>query len=340
MTDIIIASGIAPATKRFILTSSAIVCMATSLIATPAAATGTGAGTKINNTATATYALPSGGTASVDSNTVSLTVDELLDVSVIWSDGGDVTVLPGTTSQVLTYTITNNGNGSEAFALTARNSLTGDDFDPTAYVIYLDTNGDGNYDPGIDQAYVTGSNDPLLAADGAATIFIVSSIPAGQADADRAGIDLIASAVTGTGAPGTNFPGAGTGGAIAVVGATGADGEAAGYYVVSAATVAFVKSAVVVDPFGGSSAVPGSIITYTLVATVGGSGNLSSLAIADAIPAGSTYKPGSLTLQGATLTDPADPDAGEYTGTGIAVRLGTVAAGQARTVTFKVTVSN
>ena len=308
--------------------------------ASPASATGTAAGSQINNTATATYSLPGGGSGSVSSNMVSLTVDELLDVSVAWSDGGDVAVSPGATGRVLTYSVTNNGNGSEAFTLSARNALSGDDFDPSAFAIYLDSNGDGNYDPGIDLAYVAGSNNPVLAADGSVSVFVVSSIAAGEVDGSRAGLELIAAADTGTGAPGTTFAGQGTGGGNAVVGATGADGLDDGYYVVSAATVALVKSAIVTDIYGGANAVPGSTISYTLVATVSGSGSLANLAIGDAIPSGSVYKPGSITLGGAALTDLADADAGEISGTGVVVRLGTVLAGQARTVTFQVTIAN
>ena len=56
------------------------------------------------------------------------------------------------------------------------------------------------------------------------------------------------------------------------------------------------------------------------------------------IPAGTTYRPGTLTLEGGALSDAADADAGEFTGTGIAVRLGTVAGGGARTVTFQVAI--
>ncbi len=306
----------------------------------PAQATGTAAGTEIKNTATATYSLPSGGSGEVTSNTVSLTVDELLDVTVTWDDGGDVVVQPGLTGQVLTFTVTNTGNGSEAFELSARNTLSGDNFDPSAYTIYLDTNGDGNYDPGVDLAYVPGAGDPVIAADGAITVFVVATIPVGATDNSRAGIDLIAEAVTGTGAPGTTFADAGAGGGDAVVGLSGADGMDDGYYKVSAATVAFVKSQLVVDPFGGSATVPGSIITYTLVATVNGSGTLTALAIADAIPTGTTYVPGSLKLEGSALTDPVDSDRGEFAGSAIAVRPGDVLAGQSRTVTFQVMVDS
>jgi uncharacterized repeat protein (TIGR01451 family) len=301
----------------------------------PAFAAGTPAGTVINNNAVATYDLPTGGTSSVTSNTVSLTVDELLDVSVASTDGGDVTVSPGATGQVLTYRVTNAGNGGEAFRLTARDNGGGDDFDPSVTSIVLDSNGNGTYDPGIDTVYVSGANDPVLAPDGSAIVFVLSSIPAGATNAQRGRVDLVAVAATGSGAPGTTFPGQGQGGGNAVVGATGADAEDDGYYAVAAASVSFVKSATVTDPFSGTTSVPGSIITYSLVATVGGSGSLANLRIADAIPAGSTYQPGSIRLEGAPLSDAVDADAGEFTGSGIAVRLGTVAAGTTRTVTFQ-----
>jgi len=303
--------------------------------ASQAHATGTGAGTRIDNIATATYTLPSGGSGSVTSNTVSLTVDELLNVGVAWSDGGDVTVQPGTSNDVLTYRVTNGGNGSEAFVLIARNSLSGDNFDPSSFAIYLDTNGNGRYDPGIDQAYVSGSNEPVLAADASTTVFIVSTVPGTVLDGNRAGLDLIATAKTGSGTPGTTFAGLGDGGVNAVVGATSATAPATGFYAVSAATVAFVKSATVADPFGGTTSVPGSTITYRLVASVSGSGSLANLAVADTVPAGSTYKIGSITLDGSALTDASDGDTGSFASNAIGVGLGTVAAGTAHTVTFQ-----
>lgn len=305
-----------------------------------ALASGTAAGTRIENTAVATYALPSGGSGSVNSNTVSFTVDELLDVTVAWADGGDVVVQPGLSGRVLSFLVSNTGNGSEAFALSARNTLSGDNFDPSAFAIFLDSNSDGDYDPGIDQAYVPGSGEPIISADGAITVFVVSTIASGEADNSRAGLDLVAQAVTGTGTPGTTFAGLGTGGGNAVVGSSGADGLDDGYYRVSASTVSFVKSQSIIDPFGGTTTVPGSTITYTLVATVNGSGTLAGLSIADAIPMGTNYIPGSLTLEASQLTDAIDSDRGEFTGTAISVRAGDVPAGQTRTITFKVGVSN
>ncbi|WP_395614030.1 hypothetical protein [Allosphingosinicella sp.] len=304
----------------------------------PAYAARTPAGTVINNNATATYDLPGGGQSSVTSNTVSLTVDELLDVGVAWTDGGDVGVIPGATNRVLSYRVTNAGNGSEAFRLSARDSAGGDDFDPSTTSLVLDANGNGIYDPGLDTVYVAGANEPVLAPEQSAIVFVLSTIPAGASDAQRGRVDLVATAATGSGAPGTTFAGQGQGGGDAVVGATHAQAEDDGYYKVSGGSVAFVKSATVADPYGGTTSVPGAIVTYRLVATVSGSGGLANLRIADLIPPGTTYRAGTLTLEGGALSDGADADAGEFTGTGIAVRLGNVAGGNARTVTFQVSI--
>ena len=115
------------------------------------------------------------------------------------------------------------------------------------------------------------------APDDSIIVFVLSSIPAGAGDRQRGRVDLVAVAATGSGAPGTSFAGLGQGGGDAVVGATGADAEDDGYYKVAAASVAFVKSATVADPFGGATQVPGSIITYRLVATVSGTGSLANL---------------------------------------------------------------
>lgn len=301
-------------------------------------AAGTLAGTDITNTATATYTGPGGDEVSIDSNAVTLRVDELLDVSVASADTGDVPALPGATDQILSFTLTNGGNGSEAFALSAVTNGGGDDFDPVVTSIVLDSNGNGAYDPGVDTVYAAGSNDPVLDADSSLTVFVRATIPAGAGDTQRGRVDLRAAAVTGTGTPGTSFAGQGQGGGDAVVGATGAESSDDGAYRVNRAIVTFTKAASVAGPFGGTSIIPGAVITYTLTASVGGSGTLNNVAVADPIPAGTTYRPGTLTLEGSALTDATDADAGRFTGTGIAVALGSVAAGASRTITFQVAI--
>jgi len=300
---------------------------------------GTPAGTSISNTATATYDLPGGGTGTVTSNTVTLKVDELIDVTVAWKDPGDVLGAAGAAAQVLSFTVTNGGNASGQFTLGSVAALGGDDFDPTIGAIVLDTNGNGVYDPGVDTVYVPGTNDPTIAADGSVTIFILSTLPLAANDGNRARAELTAAAKKGTGTPGTTFAGQGTGGGNAVVGLTGGKGLADGWYKVQKAAVTFTKAASVADPFGGTTQVPGATVTYTLTAVVGGTGSVANLKVSDSVPAGTTYKAGSLTLDGAALTDAADGDAGSFTGSGIAVSLGTVATGTTKTVSFKVKIN-
>jgi uncharacterized repeat protein (TIGR01451 family) len=316
-----------------------IIASATIGFSSPVMAVGTAAGTTISNTATATYDDPNGRPVVVPSNRVDIKVDELLDVTVATADPGDVVATPGSTNRVLSFTVTNTGNGSEAFRLTPTSTIGGDQFDPTTTSIILDTNGNGVYDPGVDTVYTPGSNDPVLAPDASIRAFVLSTIPAGVNDLDRGIVELTAASTTGTGAPGTSFAGQGQGGGDAVVGATGADGVDRGRYIVQTARISFVKSASVADPFGGAKSVPGSIITYTLVATISGTGSLANAAISDPIPANTTYQVGSITLEGSALTDATDGDVGRFDSNAVSVGLGTVNGGQTRTVTFRVRIN-
>jgi hypothetical protein len=324
---------VAPKVLGALLTTVAVLVLA------PAAhATGTLAGTDIQNIATATYDNGS-GPVEVQSNPVTINVDELLDVTLTNTDPGDIATTNGATNEVLTYRVTNNGNGPEAFSLTPTVAVGGDNFDPTLSQVVLDTNGNNVYDPGVDTVYVAGTNDPILNPDQGITVFVLTNVPGPQANGDRADVRLTAAALTGTGTPGTSFAGLGEGGGNAVVGSSGADAEDIGTLLVESATVSLTKSATVLDPFGGTTSVPGSVITYTLVASVTGSGSLPNLAITDPTPVGTQYVVSSITLDSgagaAALTDAADADAGNFNGTRVLVSLGTVPAGQTRTVTFK-----
>ncbi|HEX8388549.1 MAG TPA: hypothetical protein VF636_05995 [Sphingomonas sp.] len=331
-----VEAGSAEARKRGLYCSAAV--LATICGAGTAQASGTKAGTLINNTATATYNAQGGGDAVVESNTVSLRVDELLDVTVASADPGDVATVPGSTNQVLTFSLTNVGNGAEAFRLSSNATLAGDDFDPTVTSIVIDANGNGQYDAGIDTVYSAGSNDPVLEADESITVFILSTIDPATADGSRAQAQLTATAVTGSGTAGSAFPGAGTDGGDAVVGATSASALAGGFYKAAAATVSFVKAAAIVDTFGGARPLPGATVTYSLRATVNGTGTISNIRVADTIPAGTSYRAGTLRLDGQPLSDAVDGDAGNVSASGLAVALGDVAAGASRTVDFQVVI--
>lgn len=319
------------------VTSALAALTVAALFPATAYAAGTLAGTAIDNQATASFDGP-GGPETVQSNTVTITVAELLNVVVASADPGPVASDPGAADEVLRFTITNTGNGDEAFTLVGNGTVAGDDFDPSVQSIYLDTNGNNQYDAGVDTLYIPGSNDPILTPDETISIFVLSDIPAGATDGQNGDVELTATAVTGSGPAGTTFGGAGTNGTDAVVGTTTATQTDSGSFAIVAALLALSKAQSISDPFGTNQPVPGAVVTYTLTATVTGSGSIANLVVADAIPADTTYVPSSLTLQGGALTDAAGDDAGRFTGNGISVDLGTITGNATRTVTFQVTV--
>lgn len=322
---------------------STIVGLLALAVAPGAAALGTVAGTDIDNTAEVSYEV-AGAEVSEVSNTLRVTVAEILDVDVTLRSPAKP-VSPGDTAEELLFTVTNIGNGNEAFALLIDSALAGDNFDPTPTAptsIYFDSDASGDLSPG-DTQYNPGVNDPLLAPDAAIDVLIVNDIPATAADGER-GLSLLdATAVTGSGAPGTLFAGAGDGGVDALAGTSGANDSDTGEYIVSDVRLDLVKSASVVDPFGTAVPVPGAQITYAIVITPSGSGTASLSTFNDRIPANTTYVAGTLRLNGAPLTDAPDADAGQLVTLGsdpaINVSFGDLtSASGPQTVEFTVTI--
>jgi uncharacterized repeat protein (TIGR01451 family) len=304
----------------------------------PVWALGTTAGADITNTATADYFI--GATPlTATSNTTTTTVDELLSVTVVGQDAGSqVTVGPGDTSQVLTYQVTNTGNGSDSYSPTATN-LVGDDFDATPIAIYLD-DGDGVFNAA--DTLLDGSNDPVLNANDVITVFVVADIPAGLIDGDIANIDLTLDSNTATGAAGTVVAGGGDAGTDAVVGIGGGTDSATESFVVSNVVVSLFKSTSVADPFGGSDPIPGATITYSIDVTVTGVGTASGVVISDPIPTDTTYVSSSMTQGGPPLTDAVDGlDGADFSVTApntVTVDMGDLTAGT-QTITFDVTIN-
>ncbi|MDH4046697.1 MAG: hypothetical protein OEW68_00475 [Gammaproteobacteria bacterium] len=319
----------------FILTALALLPSQASIAA------GTAAGTVIDNTAQLTYDI--GGTPlSLNSNTVSVTVDERIDV-VVTLQSPQVLVAGGDSNRSLLFRVTNTGNGSEDFLLAIDSNLTGDDFDPVPAVpaIYFDTDSSGDLSAG-DVAYNPGVNDPQLAADAFIDILLLNDIPLSAANGETGLSQLTATSTTGSGNPGDVFANQGDGGSDAVVGTSGGQAADVGEYLVSDVAVSIVKSVLVADPFGGTQPVPGATLTYTITVEVTNSGTASGSAVNDPVPANTTYVPASIRLNGSTLTDSPDADAGEFDTVGvpsIVVRLGdlTQLSGP-QTVTFQVTI--
>jgi uncharacterized repeat protein (TIGR01451 family) len=99
------------------------------------------------------------------------------------------------------------------------------------------------------------------------------------------------------------------------------------------------KSATYLHPEYGSRPVEGAVITYTLTATVNGEAALGAV-VRDAVPPGTAYVPGSITVNGVARGDgTGDGDGADYgvtTPGDVTVVLGDLTpASPAQTITFQ-----
>ena len=331
---------------RIISILIALLCCSTSH------ALGVAAGTSITNTVTVNYNV--GGIPGVVIDADILQVQEVINVDVSWQDAANVVVAPGSTQQVLTFLLTNTGNGIESFALQIDNAaIITDDFNPLNGIIYLDGNGNGLFDGApTDPVYVPGTNDPLLNANGVdtQTIFLVSDIPSATVVGETGESQLTANSLTlgAAGATaGTSLNGLGDGGIDAVVGTTQANDVVTGVYQVDTTPidVSILKSSQVISDSSGCSTapcspIPGATIRYSLQVTISGVGTVNNLVITDPIPNNTTYSSESINLDGASLTDSSvDADAGNFSANTVTVNLGNVSSAVTYLITFDVTIN-
>ena len=300
----------------------------------------TASGTTISNLATVNYSVGSTAQTPIGSSSTGNTsgagtattflVDDKLVLSIIANDGADVTVQPGQTSAVLSFTVTNNGNATQGVTFTTVNEasttaatapFTGtDNFDTTSVNVFVANGHGGAYVSGTD----TASSIPQLAAGATAVVYIVATIPAAQLDGDIAIMALKAqiaaagaSATYGT-APGANITTDNSGSAWTpgtvqniFADAAGSDDSAKDgiisirdvFKVLSAKLTVTKTVSVISDPTGDATphAIPGAVVQYTI--TVANASTASSAAtgisIADTVPANTTY-----VLSSVKVTDP------------------------------------
>lgn len=303
-----------------------------------AAAGETTAGTSISNTATVNYTVGSVAQTAINSNASSFLVDKKVDLTV--AKGSGVTTVPGATNVGLPFTVSNTGNASDSYTLTAANAATGDNFDTSSYALYLDVNGNGSYDAGTDTA-IAGA--VTIARDASIKVLIVSTIPGSVINGNTANMTLTAVTTS------TKTTGAESATVVDVVFAdAGNDGSEVdtNTYTISTAALSVVKSALVIsDPVNSTTnpkAIPGAVIEYTITVTNSGAAAAAAVTLTDSIPTNTTYVANSMMLGATSLTDLADADGGTAAGSPVAsisINAGTVAAaGGTATVKFRVTV--
>lgn len=296
-------------TKRGIsLLAVAFLGLAAAVLAVPAHAVGTPAGTDITNQATVDYQDANGNALQALSNIVTTTVSQVAAVDVSPDNTSDAD--PG---DVVYYAhvVTNNGNGDDTFDMTAVSS------NGWTVQIYHDVNGNGLYDAGTDVLLTDTDTDGVpdtgaLAHDTTYDLLVAVTVPTGAADGT---VDT--TTVTGTSSFDTN------------VSDTATDTTT-----IQAPALSVVKS---VSPLGDQP--PLTVLTYTVVITNNGTGQAGSIVLTDPIPANTTYQAGTITLNGTGKTDAAGDDEADYNVTNpgeVTVNVGSLAASASATITFQV----
>jgi uncharacterized repeat protein (TIGR01451 family) len=279
------------------------------LIAGQAHAVGTAAGTLIKNTVEVSFQIgDNAATIHTEHASHTFTVSELIRSNVTNMNPDGVAAPAPAQDVILTFQLTNTGNGEEIFMLSA-DTLQGD-FAAEITAMWLESNGE----PGLqddDTLYQDGSGVPLQ-ADQTVTVYVVGNIPADQEHEAEGNILLTATSAT----PGADLldvgealPATANNGVEAVVAQANASHQDSGAYVVSGIKLDVRKEVLAVrDPYQGNLVMPGSEVTYQITVAASGRGVAKDLQLNDPSPAAMSYKKNSLALNGAILSDRQDED--------------------------------
>ena len=291
-------------------------------------AAGTLANTPISNTATLAYDVNGVAQANITSPAATFVVDNKVNLTVIEKSNSPTLVTPGELRAVTTFTVTNNGNAVQDYALTGGNvagapTVFGvvDNFNALACSTFAETNGTAGYQAGADTATFIDE----LAPDASQDVYIVCDIPAGQVSNDQAVTELTATTraggTAGLGAVLLQTAGVDNPAAVDIVFAdpdTLADNAngtiprqiprdatafARDAYRVAAVTANVTKTATCSPaPSDCTQAKTGTVITYQLQVNVTGSGTATGLIITDPLPSDVTYVSGTLNVTPAAVS--------------------------------------
>lgn len=335
------------------------------LVSQSALALGTASGTVIDNLAKLSYSVggvaqqeicssPTGNTLGNGGTTgttctsgtngavaTSFTVDNKTNLTVAEGNTTFTSVVPGQTTAVTTFTVTNNGNTTQDVLLAGANVAAGqtlftltDNFDVTGVQVFVDANANGVYDAGTDTATFIDE----LAANGTATVFVVASVPSTQINGDAALVSLTATVAAGglLGTPGaalTENTGANTAGVdIVFADAAGSDDiardgkhSARDAYKVESAVISVQKTATLLcDPLNGSTNpknIPGAAVQYAITITNTGTAAATLSQVTDTLNAALAFD--NTLISGAGAGANCAPGVGSLSATGFGAVSGT-----------------
>ena len=283
----------------------------------------TPAGTNVQNTFTLTYDVGGVTQPVIDTSDPSdpngpteFTVDRLIDLTV--ASQGDNTVAPGATDEELVFSVTNDGNDTQAYSLTVVEE-GGDDIDTddpagaTPVLVYYIDDGDGVYEPNAgDGAPITynPANPPELGPDEVLWVVVTQDIPTSAVDTNTADVSLVADTLEPSTSPNAGTPVVGDGDGNTLTGAaenvladgTGTanevanagDHSATGTYIVAAADIAASKAVSIHSEDGagctvipgtatGGYSIPGACVEYVITVENTGSSAATDIVINDVL---------------------------------------------------------
>ena len=277
-------------------------------------AAGTASGTSVGNIATINYSVDGtaqppvgstegGNTAGPGAETTFL-VGTTINLTLVETDTTFTPVAAGSSLQATAFTLTNLGNDSHGYNLTAANSTLAvfglaDTFDAGSFAYYIDVNNDGLLD--INDTLITSVDS--LAPDGSLNLLVTATIPVSEVDGAQSAISLTAVTTTeNTTNAVVETVGAYDSSVVQIVfsdpltSASGTDpGQTAGdatavaldaYRVLTAALTVTKATAVYSDPANGTAspkAIPGAILTYTITIVNNGTGTATGISVSDVV---------------------------------------------------------
>lgn len=248
------------------------------LISQSALAAGTLSGTSISNSATLNYSVGGFGQTGITSAAATFTVDNKVNLTVV--QVANLNILPNSTNQALVYSVTNNGNTAQSYALSAVAGAATATM--TIVRIYRDVDNSGTLNGG-DTLYVDATTFGSVAPDGFLRILIVADQTAPTATNGQTAIfNLLAQTTdSGTTTVTTDLGAVNTGGidvvwadiAGSAAGDIARDGQhsASATYTVVITVPTVVKTATLLcDPFNSlanAKNIPGAMTQWTVVIT-------------------------------------------------------------------------
>lgn len=273
------------------------------------------AGTTISNQASIEYSSVNSGIKNIATSNVStFVVNELIDVQLNWVDASQIVVNSPDSKKVLTFKLTNTGNGNQQYTLTANNNIGGGNFTPiiNGAFIYIE-NGlnsglqlDGAYK---DKEYTLSQVVELMPGE-YKNIYLVYDIPQLLAVSSKGFAQLNAvsttQGVSSAQKAGTIIQGIKKGDYTVdvILGHSLGKAQSIGNYIVSGLIVNHEKTIVsITDDKGGNLVMSGSELTYQIKVDLIGLGIAQNLKITDVLPNEITYVNNSMTMNGVALSD-------------------------------------